>query len=107
MLAIERGGWRDTSTDFAVTFAQDELRYYWRRALFEEPARETLTFRNDPVKPRCRCAISARSCRPRASAAPVFTGTARLGGSCRAILSRESQSQRYGSASPEEMTIQD
>ena len=48
VLAIERGGWRDTSTDFAVSFAQDELRYYWRRALFEEPARETLTFRNDP-----------------------------------------------------------
>ena len=48
VLALERGGWRDTSTDFAVTFAQDELRYYYRRALFEEPARETLTFRNDP-----------------------------------------------------------
>ena len=46
VLAIERGGWRDTSTDFAVTFAQDELRYYWRHALFEEMARETLTFRN-------------------------------------------------------------
>jgi len=26
VVAIERGGWRDTSTDFAVTFAQDELR---------------------------------------------------------------------------------
>ena len=48
VLAIERGGWRDTSTDFAVTFAQDELRYMWRRALFQEPARETLTFRNTP-----------------------------------------------------------
>jgi gluconate 2-dehydrogenase alpha chain len=47
VLAIERGAWRDTSTDFAVTFAQDELRYYWRRALFQEPAHETLTFRND------------------------------------------------------------
>ncbi len=46
VVAIERGGWRDTSTDFAVTFAQDELRYYWRHAMFEEPARETLTFRN-------------------------------------------------------------
>ena len=45
-VAIERGGWRDTSTDFAVTFAQDELRYMWRRHLFQEPARETLTFRN-------------------------------------------------------------
>lgn len=46
VLAIERGAWRDTSTDFAVSFAQDELRYYWRRELFQEPARETLTFRN-------------------------------------------------------------
>jgi len=47
VVALERGGWRDTSTDFAVTFAQDELRYMWRRALFEEPARQTLTFRNN------------------------------------------------------------
>jgi gluconate 2-dehydrogenase alpha chain len=46
VVAFERGGWRDTSTDFAVTYAQDELRYYWRQALFQEPARETLTFRN-------------------------------------------------------------
>src|SRR6185312_17565627 len=46
VVALERGGWRDTSTDFAVTFAQDELRYYYRHALFQEPARETLTFRN-------------------------------------------------------------
>ena len=46
VLALERGGWRDTSTDFAVTFAQDELRFYWRHALFEEAARETVTFRN-------------------------------------------------------------
>lgn len=46
VLALERGGWRDTSTDFAVTYAQDELRYYWRQALFQEPVRDTLTFRN-------------------------------------------------------------
>lgn len=48
VVAIERGGWRDTPTDFAVTFAQDELRYYYRHALFQEPMRETLTFRNSP-----------------------------------------------------------
>ena len=48
VVAIERGGWRDTPTDFAVTFAQDELRYYYRQALFQEPVRETLTFRNSP-----------------------------------------------------------
>jgi gluconate 2-dehydrogenase alpha chain len=46
ILALERGAWRDTSTDFAVTFAQDELRYYWRHDLFQEPVRDTLTFRN-------------------------------------------------------------
>jgi gluconate 2-dehydrogenase alpha chain len=47
VLALERGGWRDTPTDFAVTFAQDELRYMWRRELFQEPSHDTLTFRND------------------------------------------------------------
>jgi gluconate 2-dehydrogenase alpha chain len=46
VLAIERGGWRDTTTDFATTFIQDELRYYYRYELFQEPVRETLTFRN-------------------------------------------------------------
>jgi gluconate 2-dehydrogenase alpha chain len=46
VLALERVAWRDTPTDFAVTFAQDELRYMWRRSLFQEPARQTLTFRN-------------------------------------------------------------
>jgi gluconate 2-dehydrogenase alpha chain len=46
VLAVERGAWRDTPTDFAPTFIQDELRYYWRHELFEETARETLTFRN-------------------------------------------------------------
>ncbi len=48
VLALERGAWRDTSTDFAVTFAQDELRYYWRGALYEQPSQSTLTFRNNP-----------------------------------------------------------
>jgi gluconate 2-dehydrogenase alpha chain len=46
VLALERGSWRDTPTDFAPTFIQDELRYYWRHELFQEMARETLTFRN-------------------------------------------------------------
>ena len=46
VLAIERGSWRDTPTDFAPTFIQDELRYYYRHELFQEMARETVTFRN-------------------------------------------------------------
>jgi gluconate 2-dehydrogenase alpha chain len=46
VLAIERGAFRDTVPDFATTQIQDELRYGVRGGLFEETARETLTFRN-------------------------------------------------------------
>ncbi|HJV85738.1 MAG TPA: GMC family oxidoreductase [Noviherbaspirillum sp.] len=46
VLALERGGFRDTIPDFAPTYIQDELRYAVRHEIFEEPARETLTFRN-------------------------------------------------------------
>jgi gluconate 2-dehydrogenase alpha chain len=45
--AIERGPWRDTSTDFPTTYAQDELRYGIRLDLFQRPAQDTLTFRNN------------------------------------------------------------
>ncbi|HEY8047965.1 MAG TPA: GMC family oxidoreductase [Ramlibacter sp.] len=47
VLALERGQWRDTPTDFAPTFAQDELRYYWRHELFQMPSHSTLTIRNN------------------------------------------------------------
>ena len=47
ILAIERGQWRDTPTDFAPTFDQDELRYMWRHHLFQKAANETFTFRNN------------------------------------------------------------
>ncbi len=46
VLALERGKFRDTIPDFSPVHIQDELRYAVRRALFERPARETLTFRN-------------------------------------------------------------
>jgi gluconate 2-dehydrogenase alpha chain len=46
VLALERGGFRDTVPDFSTTHIQDELRYAVRNGLFEEPERETLTFRN-------------------------------------------------------------
>jgi gluconate 2-dehydrogenase alpha chain len=45
--AIERGPWRDTSTDFPTTYSQDELRYGIRLDLFQRPAQDTLTFRNN------------------------------------------------------------
>ena len=47
VVAIERGPWRDTATDFPTTYAQDELRYRIRHDLFLRPAQETMTFRNN------------------------------------------------------------
>ncbi|KZD11980.1 GMC family oxidoreductase [Oceanibaculum pacificum] len=47
VLALERGGWRDTPTHFPPTVAPDELRFYWRKEMFQDNARETLTFRNN------------------------------------------------------------
>ncbi len=46
VVAIERGPWRDTATDFSITYAQDELRHRVRHELFLRPAQETMTFRN-------------------------------------------------------------
>jgi gluconate 2-dehydrogenase alpha chain len=48
VLAFERGGWRNAANDFATTFDQDELRYFWRHHLFQNVAHNTLTFRNKP-----------------------------------------------------------
>jgi gluconate 2-dehydrogenase alpha chain len=46
VLALERGPWRDTPSDFATGFAQDELRYMWRHHLFQNLTYSTLTIRN-------------------------------------------------------------
>jgi gluconate 2-dehydrogenase alpha chain len=46
VVAIERGPWRDTATDFPPSYAADELRYAVRLDLFLRPEQETLTFRN-------------------------------------------------------------
>lgn len=47
VVALERGPWRDTATDFPITYAQDELRYAVRLDLFQRASQETLTFRNN------------------------------------------------------------
>jgi gluconate 2-dehydrogenase alpha chain len=47
VVALERGPWRDTATDFATGFAQDELRYMWRHHLFQNVSYDTLTIRNN------------------------------------------------------------
>ena len=47
VLAIERGPWRDTATDFNIGYMPDELRYAIRKELFLQPAQEAMTMRND------------------------------------------------------------
>jgi gluconate 2-dehydrogenase alpha chain len=48
VVAIERGPWRDTATDFNIGTAPDELRYGVRHDVFLRPKQETLTMRNSP-----------------------------------------------------------
>src|SRR6202142_4297959 len=47
VVAIERGPWRDTATAFNIGYAPDELRYAVRLDLFQRPAQNTVTFRNN------------------------------------------------------------
>ncbi|WKN20401.1 GMC family oxidoreductase [Azotobacter vinelandii] len=46
VVAIERGAWRDTSTDFPPAVDTDELRWHTRRQLLQPMSVETMTFRN-------------------------------------------------------------
>jgi len=48
VVAIERGPWRDTPTDFNIAYVQDELRYAVRKDLFLQPNVEAMTMRNNP-----------------------------------------------------------
>ena len=47
VVAIERGPWRDTATDFPISYAQDELRYRLQHELFLRPSQMSVTFRNN------------------------------------------------------------
>ena len=47
VVAIERGPWRDTGTDFSPSWAPDELRYAVHLDLFQRPAQSTVTLRNN------------------------------------------------------------
>src|SRR3569623_2472284 len=47
VVAIERGPWRDTATDFNIGYMQDELRYAVRKDLFLQPSVEAMTMRNN------------------------------------------------------------
>src|SRR4030088_558715 len=48
VVALERGAMRSTENDFAVPMIRDELRYSARNDLMQNPAKETLTIRNNP-----------------------------------------------------------
>ena len=69
VVAIERGPWRDTATDFPPAYAQDELRYAVRLDLFLRPDQETLTFRNNDEPDRAAdpqlCRLPSRQWRRR------------------------------------------
>jgi gluconate 2-dehydrogenase alpha chain len=109
VLALERGAWRDTPTDFAPTFAQDELRYYWRHQLFQNPAHQTCTIRNKPSE-------TALPMRQLGSFLPgINVGGAGVHWNGQVwrflptdFVARSHNLQRYGtSAVPGDMTIQD
>src|SRR5690242_1541835 len=109
VLALERGVWRDTPTDFATTFAQDELRYYWRHALFQPPAHETLTIRNNVNQ----VALPMRRLGSFLPGINVGGAGVHWNGQTWRFLpsdfvARTHNLQRYGkNAIPEDMTIQD
>src|SRR5438477_2539423 len=48
VVALERGGTRSTESDFPVPMIRDELRYVGRNDLMQNPAKDTLTIRNNP-----------------------------------------------------------
>ena len=50
VVAIERGPWRDTATDFNIGYMPDELRYAVRRDLFLQPKTEAMTMRNSAAE---------------------------------------------------------
>lgn len=87
VVAIERGPWRDTATDFPPAYAQDELRYAVRLDLFLRPEQETLTFRNNAGQSALPIRSFSGFLPATASAAPACIGTARPGASCRVISS--------------------
>jgi gluconate 2-dehydrogenase alpha chain len=109
VVAIERGPWRDTATDFAPAYVQDELRHAVRLDLFLRPEQETLTFRN-------KASQTALPIRNWASFLPGNgvggAGVHWNGQTWRFLPSdfrvRSHLEQRYGKAFlPQDMTIQD
>jgi gluconate 2-dehydrogenase alpha chain len=47
VVALERGPWRNTGTDFPISYMQDELRFRLRHELFLRNSQMSVTFRNN------------------------------------------------------------
>ena len=109
VLALERGDWRDTPTDFSPTFAQDELRYYWRHELFQRLSHDTLTIRNKTSE----TALPMRQLGSFLPGSGVGGAGVHWNGQVWRFLpsdlkARSHNLQRYGKAAvPDDMTIQD
>ncbi len=100
VVAIERGPWRDTATDFPPAYAQDELRYAVRLDLFLRPEQETLTFRNNASQTALPIRSFSAFFPAMASAGRACTGTGRPGGSCQptsssAAISKSVTARRF------------
>jgi gluconate 2-dehydrogenase alpha chain len=109
VVAIERGPWRDTATDFSISYAQDELRYRLQHELFLRPAQTSLTFRNQEDQ----TALPVRTWGAFMLGNGVGGGGVHWNGETWRFLptdftARTHLTQRYGAAFlPEDMTIQD
>jgi len=109
VLALERGAWADTSREFATTFAQDELRYFWRHDLFQTTAHDTQTIRNDASQ----VALPMRKLGSYLPGTNVGGAGVHWNGQTWRFLpsdfvARSHNLQRYGAAAiPDTMTIQD
>ena len=109
VVAIERGPWRDTATDFPPITRRMSFVTASVTSCSCVPPRRPSPSATRWARPRCPSAPGAPSCRPTGSAAAAFTGTPRRGVSCRAdFVLRTHLTQRYGERFlPPDMTIQD
>ncbi len=109
VVAIERGPWRDTASDFPPSYAPDELRYRIRHDLFLRPEQVTLSFRNAVGQ----TALPIRTWGAFMLGNGVGGGGTHWNAETWRFLPTDFQlrshlTQRYGaSALPEDMTIQD
>ncbi len=108
VLALERGPWRDTPTDFAPTFAQDELRYMWRHHLFQNLTYDTLTIRNNADQE----ALPMRRLGSFLLGTGVGSGGVHWNGQIwrflpTDFLTRSHNEQRYGKKVTDGLTVQD